>query len=147
MKYSQGRVGRIFVVRLENGDKLPDDIERFAAENGISCAMCILVGGIEEGGHIVVGPEDGVKLPPVPMLFELAGVHEVAGVGTIFPDKDGKPVLHMHAALGRDGLTRTGCIRPGVDVWQVGEVILLEIAENTGRRLKDEATGFELLEP
>jgi len=147
MKYSEGKLGRVFVIRLEDGDRLPSAIESFAAQNGVRRGMCILIGGINDGGKIVVGPEDGRVLPPVPMLFGLEGVHEVSGVGTLFPDSEGKPVLHMHAALGREGQTRTGCIRPGVEVWQVGEVILLEIIENEALRLKDRATGFELLEP
>ena len=147
MRHSQGRIGRVFVIRLEDGDRLPAAIESFAAENKVLRGMCILVGGINNGGNIVVGPENGKELPPTPMLFGLEGVHEIAGVGTIFPDSDGKPVLHMHAALGREGQTRAGCIRPGVEVWQVGEVILLEISENNAQRLKDPATGFELLEP
>lgn len=147
MKYSEAKIGRIFVIRLEDGDKIPEALERFASENGVLRGMCILVGGINDGGNIVVGPKDGNKLPPIPMLLGLEGVHEIAGVGTIFPNSKGKPVLHMHAALGREGQTRTGCIRPGVEVWQVGEAIILEIIDNAAQRLKDTATGFELLEP
>ncbi|MDD5093548.1 MAG: DNA-binding protein [Dehalococcoidia bacterium] len=147
MRYTEAKTGRIFIIRLEDGEKLPGDIEDFAARNNVLRGMCILIGGIKDGGNIVVGPEDGDVLPPVPMLFGLAGVHEVAGVGTLFPNKEGKPVLHMHAALGREGQTRAGCIRPGVEVWQVGEVILLELVDNTAQRLKDAATGFDLLEP
>jgi predicted DNA-binding protein with PD1-like motif len=147
MKYSGAHLGRVFVIRLEHGDKLPAAIESFAAEHGVLRGLCVLVGGINDGGRIVVGPEDGEVSPPVPVLFGIEGVHEIAGIGTIFPDREGRPVLHMHAALGREGITRTGCIRPGVEVWQVGEVILLELTENTARRLEDRATGFELLEP
>jgi predicted DNA-binding protein with PD1-like motif len=29
MKFSEGRVGRVFLVRLEHGDIIPDCIERF----------------------------------------------------------------------------------------------------------------------
>jgi predicted DNA-binding protein with PD1-like motif len=53
----------------------------------------------------------------------------------------------MHAALGREGKTHAGCIRPGIDVWKLGEVILLEIEENAACRKKDPATGFEVLQP
>ena len=49
----------------------------------------------------------------------LDGVHEIAGVGTIFPDKDHKPVLHMHIAGGREESTITGCVRRGVRVWHI----------------------------
>ena len=146
MKHSEGSIGRIFVIRLEDGDHLPDALEDFAAERGVSRAMCVLVGGIDEGGNIVVGPRERDTMPPEPMLLRLNGVHEVCAVGTMFPDADGKPRLHMHAALGRDGETRTGCIRPGVDVWKLGEVVLFEILNNPAGRRTDPATGFDVLE-
>ena len=95
---------------------------------------------------IVVGPRDRETMPPEPMLFKLKGVHEVSGVGTIFPDDEGKPRLHMHAALGREGETRTGCIRPGVQAWKLGEFVILEILNNTAHRRMDPDTGFHVLE-
>ncbi len=146
MKHSEAKLGRIFVIRLEDGDKLPDSIESFAVGKNIKRGMCILVGGAGPG-KLVVGPEDGNAVPPVPMLHAVEGIHEIAGVGTIFPNETGKPVLHMHAALGREGNTRTGCVRKGVDIWKVGEVILLEITENESQRKMDPKTGFELLQP
>ena len=145
MKYSEGSIGRIFVISLEDGEELPRAIEEFAAEKGISGGMCMLVGGIDDGGNIVVGPKDRETLPPEPVLYKLAGVHEVAAVGTLFPGEDGKPKLHMHAALGREGQTRSGCIRPGVNVWKLGEVILLEILNTSAARKLDPDTGFEVL--
>ena len=145
MKYSEGNIGRIFVISLEDGEELPRAIEEFAAEKGVGGGMCMLVGGIDDGGNIVVGPKDRKTLPPEPMLYKLAGVHEVAAVGTLFPGEDGKPKLHMHAALGREGQTRSGCIRPGVNVWKLGEVILLEILNTSAARKLDPDTGFEVL--
>ena len=147
MKYSQGSIGRIFVIRLEDGDRLPHILEKFAADHNIFRASCIMVGGIDDGGKIVVGPEDGNVRPPVPIPFELHGAHEVVAVGTIFPNEEGTPVLHMHAAMGREGRTHTGCIRLGVDAWLVTEIIVMEITENEARRIKDPEAGFELLEP
>ena len=147
MKYSEGKIGRIFIIRLEDGDKLPEAIESFARKNNVSRGMCILVGGIKDGGNIVVGPEDSESVPAIPMIFGLKGVHEIVAVGTIFPDADGKPGLHMHAALGREENTRAGCIRPGIEVWKLGEVILLEITDNTAYREEDTVTGFKMLRP
>jgi len=146
MKYSEGSIGRMFVIRLEDGDRLPEAIEDFAAGKSIKRGMCILIGGIDDGGNIVVGPRDRETMPPDPMLFTLKGVHEVSAVGTIFPDEEGKPRLHMHAALGREGETRTGCIRPGVDVWKLGEFVILEILNNSAIRKMDPDTGFHVLE-
>jgi len=85
-------------------------------------------------------------MPVVPMIFGLKGIHEICAVGTIFPGTDGKPRLHTHAALGREGKTRSGCIRPGIEVWKLGEAIVLEIKESAAHR-KDNAAGFSMLEP
>ncbi|MFC2008264.1 PPC domain-containing DNA-binding protein [Chloroflexota bacterium] len=145
MKASEGRLGRVFVIRLEDGDVLPECIERFAEDKGISVGHVILVGGIGEG-EVVVGPRDSEERPPEPMLLPVDGAHEVVGVGVVAPDEKGKPVLHMHAALGRAGQTMTGCLRPGVTTWLVGEVIIYEIVGTDAVRARDKETGFELLE-
>lgn len=147
MKWRECGLGRVFVVRLEDGDRLPDSIENFARAVGVKRAIVNAVGGVESG-RIVVGPEKtdtsaGVK----PMTHEIEGVHEAAGVGTIFPDEKGNPVLHMHAAMGREGTTRTGCVRTGLNVWKVLEVMVVEILGDEPVRRRDPETGFELLEP
>ncbi len=145
MKASAGKIGRVFVLRLEDGDMLPACIEQFATEKGISVGHVVLVGGIG-GGEIVVGPRNSEEMPPEPMLLPVDSAHEVAGVGVIAPDKDGKPVLHIHAALGRSGSTMTGCLRPGVKTWLVGEAIIYEIVGTSAKRLPDKESGFDLLE-
>jgi predicted DNA-binding protein with PD1-like motif len=81
------------------------------------------------------------------MEHTLDGVHEIAGVGTIFPDKDRNPVLHMHIACGRSESTITGCVRRGVKVWHILEIILFELMDTSACRIFDMQTGFELLEP
>ena len=80
------------------------------------------------------------------MITQLSGVHEACGVGTIFADAEGKPKLHMHASFGRNEKTITGCVRMGVDVWRIGEVVLLELSGSAARRAVDKETGFEFLE-
>jgi len=146
MKACQGRMGRVFVIRLEDGDVVPGCIERFAEENGVSVGQAILVGGIG-GGEVVVGPRRLQEKPPQPVILPIDSAYEVLGVGVLAPSEDGKPVLHIHAALGRSGQTMSGCLRPGVTTWLVGEVILYEILGMNVVRLKDEESGFELLEP
>jgi predicted DNA-binding protein with PD1-like motif len=146
MKTCDGRFGRVFVIRLEDGDVVPECIERFAEEKRVSVGQAILVGGIGDG-DVVVGPRRSEEMPPEPMLLPIDGAHEVVGVGVIAPGEDGKPVLHIHAALGRSGQTMTGCLRHGVTTWLVGEVILYEILGADIARIKDKQSGFELLEP
>jgi uncharacterized protein len=146
MKATEGKLGRVFVIRLENGDKLPNCIEQFAEDHGISHAQVLLLGGIGDG-QIVSGPRYSDRMPPDPVLIPVDGAHEVIGVGLLVPGEDNKPILHIHAALGRTGHTIAGCLRPGVATWLVGEVILCELIGIKARRMKDEASGFELLEP
>jgi len=145
MKASEGQLGRIFVLRLEHGDIVPDCIERFAIEKGISVANVILVGGIG-GGEIVSGPRRSDVMPPESMLLPVDGAYEVAGLGIIAPDEEGKPVLHIHAALGRAGHTMTGCLRPGVTAWLVAEAVIYEITGTRAIRKKDSKSGFTLLD-
>jgi len=145
MKASQGRIGRVFVIRLEDGDVVPDCIENFAAEQGVLRGHAVLVGGIRQG-QVVVGPRQSDQMPPEPMLLPIDGTHEVLGVGVLAPTEDGRPVLHIHAALGRSGSTLTGCLRHGVSTWLVGEVILYEILDAAAVRRKDPETGFVLLD-
>ncbi|MFH1081043.1 MAG: PPC domain-containing DNA-binding protein [Pseudomonadota bacterium] len=147
MKYSEAGPGRIFVIRLEAGDIVHEAIEKFARDRRIGAAALIILGGADRGSKIVVGPEDGRAKPVVPMHRILADVHEVSGVGTIFPDDEGNPVLHMHMACGRQAESVIGCIRTGVEVWQVMEVVLFELMDSTGRRMMDPETGFKLLVP
>lgn len=147
MKYSQAKQGRIFVIRLEDGDVLHEEIEKFAGAQGIRAAALLAVGGADCGSALVVGPAEGRVKPVVPLEHILEDVHEAAAVGTLFPDDAGKPVLHMHGAFGRKDSTITGCVRTGVRVWHVLEVILIELADTAASRQPDEATGFELLQP
>ena len=146
MKTCEGRLGRVFVIRLEHGDVVPECIERFAEEHGVSVGHVMLVGGIGEG-EVVVGPRRSEERPPEPMLLPIDGAHEVAGVGVLAPGEDGRPILHIHAALGRSGKTTTGCLRPSVTTWLVAEAILYEILDAKVARLMDNESGFELLEP
>ena len=145
MKASEGKIGRVFIVRLEDGDVLPDCLEKFAVENLIKCGHVILVGGIGDG-QVVAGPRQTDEMPPDPVYIPVDGAHEVVGVGIMAPDKNGKPVLHIHASLGRGDKVITGCLRPGVTTWLVGEAIIYEITGTSARRLPDGRSGFDLLE-
>jgi predicted DNA-binding protein with PD1-like motif len=146
MQFAEAKHGRAFILRLHDGDRLPDVLESFAAEQKISTALCFFLGGAKEKSRVVVGPKNGDALPPEPMTTLLHGVHEACGLGTIFTDEVGKPRLHMHASFGRNGGTITGCVRMGVDVWHIGEVVVLELLCSEACRAVDKETGFEFLE-
>jgi len=146
MDFTEAKLRRVFILRLHDGDHLPDVLEAFAAEHKVKSAFCFFIGGAKDNSRIVVGPRNGDINPPEPMMTLLEGVHEACGVGTIFTDEAGKPKLHMHASFGRNDETITGCVRMGVDVWRIGEVIILELTGTAAHRAVDGKTGFEFLE-
>lgn len=145
MKYTTANVGRIFVLRLEDGEVLNDTLEAFAQEHGLRSALAFYVGGVAAGSKVVVGPDEGSATGVVPLIHALRGIQEGFALGTLFPDADGRPVLHMHSASGREGGATVGCTRAGLTTWLIGEVILLELTEAQARREMDAASGFELL--
>ncbi|MDN5293957.1 MAG: hypothetical protein PWQ31_1262 [Eubacteriales bacterium] len=146
MKYTLARPGRIFILRLEDGDRLPDTLEQFAREQDIAAALVFFLGGVDGNSRLVVGPQDGSVSRPVPVITGLSGVSEAVGLGTLFRNAEGKPVLHLHAACGRGKETVTGCTRAGVGVWHIGEVVVLELLTGSARREVHPLSGFELLE-
>ncbi len=145
MEFSQAHQGRIFVIRLHDGEILHEEIERFATQQSIRAAVLIAVGGIDKGSRLIVGPQEGRAQQITPMEHVLNNVHEVTGTGTIFTNERGEPVLHMHVAAGREISTVTGCVRNGVKIWHVLEIMLFELVDSKAIRILDPQTGFELL--
>ena len=148
MKYSQASLGRVFVVRLEDGDVVHECLERFAHEQAIRSAGLIVLGDADAGSRLVAGTEAGRADPLEFVERVLDDAHEVAGVGTIFPDEVGNPLPHVHLACGRKDSLVVGCVRPGVRVWHVMEVIVIELLDCTAvRRFEAGLPGFKLLNP
>ncbi|MBN1181975.1 MAG: DNA-binding protein [Bacteroidales bacterium] len=147
MKHSEANQGRIFIIRLEHGEIIHENIERFAEEHHVKAAFLTIVGGIDKDSKIIVGPESDTAQKIVPKEYLVSRMHEITGTGTLFPGPNGKPYLHMHIACGRDTNTLVGCIRRGVKTWHVLEIILVELLNTSAKRVPDKETGFELLEP
>jgi len=147
MRYSEAKYGRVFVIRLEDGDILHECVEKFARNNDVRAGFLLAVGGADKGSKLVVGPKEGRAEQINPMEYILDEVHEITGTGTLFPDEKGEPKLHMHIAGGRKDTTKTGCVRKGVKVWHILEIVLVELTYTEAKRVMDEKTGFELLEP
>jgi predicted DNA-binding protein with PD1-like motif len=144
MTYSEGRLGRVFVLRLDDGDVIPGCIEYFAADKRVSVAQVVLLGAVQSG-EVVAGPRDARSVPASPMLLPVDGVHEVLGVGLLAPNEMGEPRLHIHGALGRAGATLTGCLRPSVSTWCMIEAVVTEILDSNVRRVPDGASGVSVL--
>jgi len=65
-------------------------------------------------------------------------------VGTIFWDDD-KPILHLHAAIGRGDENIIGCPRGGATVFCVLEVVIIEIEGINATREIDPDLALKLL--
>ncbi len=148
MKYTEVKQGRTFVLRLEQGDVIPEELEKFAEEKGIDSGLVYILGGVDQGSRMVSGPVNGKDIKQnMPLnINEFDDIHESVGVGTIFLDEDNKPILHLHAAAGRENNTITGCTRVGVKVWMYMEVVVVELLDCKAKRKIDEKSGFTLLE-
>ena len=147
MDWTECSEGRVFVLRLGDGEILHETVESFASGRKIDAATVTAVGGAGKGSKLVVGPKVSVSSPVVPMYHELDAPHELTGTGTIFPNAAGKPIMHMHCSCGREGSSVTGCVRAGVRVWLVMEVVIRELKGCRAKRLNDVRSGFELLVP
>lgn len=147
MIYTTAKQGRVFIVRLEDGEILQDSIEKIALKENIQRAFVQVVGGADKDSILITGPEKGRSRVIKPMHSILNEMHEIFGNGTIFPDEKGNPKLHMHIACGREDDTICGEIRNGVKIWHVAEIIIIELLDNNSTRRLDKETGFDLLIP
>lgn len=147
MNYTEAQQGRIFILRLEQNDPLPKTIETFAANKNIRAAMVYLLGGADQNSRLISGPtaEEDPHQPVGVHRVTLEDVHDMLGVGTLFPDENDSPILHLHASCGHDTKSVTGCIREGIHVWVYMEVIVIELLHCHAHRHVDPKTGFTLL--
>ncbi len=147
MRSAELRDGRVFVLRLEDGEILHEAVERFCNDNGISNATVTAVGGVDAGSEYVSGPEYPIDGSITPIICTLDAPCELTGTGTVFPDESGVPILHMHGSVGRAGRSHTGCFRKKMIVWLVMEVVIREmIGSGPVRKVSDPRIDAKLLE-
>ncbi len=146
MKAAEGKVGRVFVIRLEDGDIIPNCLEQFAAEKEIKVALVTMISGVDSG-KVISGPKKSNQMPIDPITSAIDGAHELVAAGLIASDEEGQPKLHIHGAFARAGKVTGGCMRLGVRTWLVGEVVIIEILGVDSKRVLDKRSNFSLLEP
>ena len=142
MQYSQGRLGRIFVIRMDDGEDLLRSIRRFVEEKDVRSGMVIFLGALREG-RLVTGPEEPV-IPPTPHFEEVEGAWETLGVATVYP-REGEPEIHVHASAGWGERSLTGCLREKATTFLVIEAVILEFVGLDAERVLDEKSGLHLL--
>jgi predicted DNA-binding protein with PD1-like motif len=143
MQYSEGRLGRIFVLRLDDGEDLIASLKKFVSEMEISSCMALFIGALKEG-QVVTGPEEPT-IPPVPHWEEYREGWEVFGMATIYPSSEGLK-LHIHSSLGKGREAMLGCVRERAEVYLVVEAVLFEFSGLNVRREWDSAMELFLPE-
>ncbi|MBO8158486.1 DUF296 domain-containing protein [Thermosyntropha sp.] len=143
MKYQEGKIGRIFVIKFEHGDDVLQEIVKLAESKNISAALVFMLGALKSG-QLVVGPNECV-IPPEGISFKFEDGREILALGTLFKDENRKPSLHIHTAAGREEKVRVGCLRADAEVYLTVEAVILELDGLKAARLFDPDMQLKLL--
>jgi predicted DNA-binding protein with PD1-like motif len=142
MRSTEGKIGRVFVLRFEDGDIVLKELERFCRREKVKSGVCMFIGALREG-DLAAGPKRPV-IPPEPNWVGFRDGWETLGIATVFPGRKG-PQLHVHAAMGRKSRVLTGCVRKESSVFLVLEAVLMEIRGCKASKDVDPRTGINAL--
>ncbi len=135
MKYQQGNIGRVFVVKFEHGDNIFDQLKELFKTEQIFLASIFLIGAIKKG-KLVSGPRTA-EFPPDAIWKKVDTPSEILGIGTIvYTENDPEP--HIHITLGHGDKTLTGCLREFAEVFITVEAVIAEISGIKAFRKMDE---------
>jgi predicted DNA-binding protein with PD1-like motif len=141
MQYTEGQIGRVFVVRIDDGEDMLLSLRQFIIDKNIQAGSIHFLGALMNG-RMVTGPEEPV-IPPVPHFVMFEGGWEILGVGTIYQGEGG-PHIHYHASVGRSGHALTGCLREKAITYLIVEAVIMEFTGLTARREFDEKTQLHM---
>ncbi len=141
MQYTEGQIGRVFVVRIDDGEDMLLSLRQFIIDKNIQAGSIQFLGALMSG-RMVTGPEEPV-IPPVPHFVMFEGGWEVFGVGTIYPGEGG-PHIHYHGSVGRSGHALTGCLREKAITYLIVEAVITEFTGLSARREFDEKMQLHL---
>jgi uncharacterized protein len=141
MQYSEGRIGRVFVLRIDDGEDFLGVTREFVKTHAVTAGTILYLGALRQA-KMVTGPEEAV-FPPDPHFVMFEGGWEMVGIGTITME-DGSPAIHFHTSVGRAGHALTGCLREKAVTYIVAEAVILEFSGISIVRQFDEKTQVNL---
>jgi predicted DNA-binding protein with PD1-like motif len=131
--------GRGFVGRLETGNDLVHEIERFCLEHDVLAAQVTVIGAVRHARYAYYEQDDHRYLE-----LESDTHHEIVGFVGNVSLRDDRPFLHAHATFAdAAGATVGGHLLRGTEVF-AAEIMIREIVGVTLVRNPDEATGLAL---
>ncbi len=142
MQYTKATLGRIFVLKFNDGDILLDEITTFSKKEKIKAAVMVFIGALKKG-TLVTGPKKPV-IPPEPNKRHFKDAWESVGVGTVFTNKKG-PQVHIHSAMGQKQKFMAGCVREKSSVFLIIEAVVFELKGVKANKDIDPRTGLNLL--
>jgi hypothetical protein len=101
MQYSEGQIGRVFTVRIDDREDFISEVRRFVAAMNIQSGMIHFLGAVRSA-RIVTGPKEPV-IPPAPRREEIFGGWELLGFATIYPGRRDRPSISIRQRGGESG--------------------------------------------
>lgn len=132
--------GRVLVVRMRPGDKLPEKLLEVLREQGVSAGAIIGIGGLKKA---VVGFFSNGRYERVEVQSKGGEILELASLIGNVAVSEGDITLHLHAVIGSRGETVAGHLLEA-EVYPTAEIFVLEV-KGVLKRLPDPETGLKLL--
>lgn len=142
MQYTQGNIGRIFLVKFEDDDVLIEKLAQLVKKEKVRTATMVFIGALKKG-TLVTGPKKPV-VPPIPNKVLFKDGWEIMGIATVFTNRKG-PQIHIHGAMGKKLKALTGCVRELSKVFLVMEAVVFELEGIKATKDIDPKTGLNLL--
>lgn len=119
--FASNKAGRTFILCMERGDFLREQITELCRSNGISNA--VVVSGIAALDTVNMQMSNTTGFPIKYDVLRLTGPTELASMdGTII---NGEP--HIHGVVGKADRTWAGHLLDGCRILYLGEVVIQEI--------------------
>lgn len=132
---------RAWLLAFESGDRVLDELLRFAAAADARTCRLSGIGALSEAS-IAFFDRDSRRYEEIPVA-EQVEVLTLLGSITLGPEGDRR--VHLHATLGRrDGSTLGGHFVDGT-VWPTLELFVIEVAADV-RRAVDPESGLPLID-
>ncbi len=142
MEYSEGKQGRIFLIRFDHNENIIEELEKFSTKENIKYAWIFCLGAIKRA-DIVCGPKE-TTVPPLPVWHQIIEGHEIIAIGNITM-LNNEPAIHLHAGLGRADKARISCIRKLSETYLTIECLVMEYIDITIHRQENKDMGINTI--